>query len=179
MRLLTTLTALLTLTACTTPQPQPLPPLPPSTTPTPPTPGLVITLGATDAAMGLRSLDIQLTNNTGAPAQINGYPDIRRVLDTNLAPIETTIGHGTNGVAVVDSFDTPPHPVTLQPGGTAHAALLWRNRVTETDRKATLGAYLVIAPTPDAAPQTVEPHGGVDLGNTTTLGVSAWKTRTP
>ncbi|NRN65419.1 hypothetical protein GC106_26300 [Kibdelosporangium sp. 4NS15] len=170
MRHLIILTTLL-LTACGSPPP-PAPP-PPA-----PAPKLVIQLGAVDAAMGLRSLDIQLTNQGTAPAQINGYADIR-ILDHNRQPIDAHIGHGTAGVATVEGFDAPPQPITLEPGHTVHAGLLWRNLVTQTDRKATQGAYLDIAPAPGQAFQTVEPDGGIDLGNTTTLGLSAWKTITP
>nr|WP_042179337.1 DUF4232 domain-containing protein [Kibdelosporangium sp. MJ126-NF4]CEL13768.1 putative lipoprotein [Kibdelosporangium sp. MJ126-NF4]CTQ88136.1 putative lipoprotein [Kibdelosporangium sp. MJ126-NF4] len=172
MRPLITLTALLLLTACGTPTPTPPPPDTTTTTPRPT--GLVITLGTVDAAMGLRSLDIQLTNHTTTPAMINGYPHLR-VLDKDHTPLEVTVGHGSSGVATVDNFDTPPQPITLQPGHTVHAGLLWRNLVTQTDRKATLGTYLDIAPTPDTPTRTLRPDGGIDLGNTTTLGLSAWK----
>nr|WP_225953225.1 DUF4232 domain-containing protein [Kibdelosporangium phytohabitans] len=169
------LTALLALTACGRPQPLPMPPPPSTTTPTP---DLTIRLGTVDGAMGLRTLGIQLTNETTTPTQINGYPDIR-VLDDTFHPLPLTIGHGTNGVATIDDFDTPPQPITLHPGDTVHAALLWRNLVTQTDRKATLGTYLDIAPTPGAKRHITQPQGGIDLGNTTTLGVSAWAKPTP
>ncbi|SMC70539.1 DUF4232 domain-containing protein [Kibdelosporangium aridum] len=171
MRPLIILTLLL-LTACSTPKPNPTPP-PPSTTPPQPT-GLIIRPGTVDAAMGLRVLDIQLTNHGPATTHINGYPDIR-ILDKDRTPINATIGHGSNGITTgLQHFDRPPQTITLQPGQTAHAGLLWRNLVTETDRKATLGVYLTITPTPTAAPQTIEPDGGIDLGNTTTLGLSPW-----
>lgn len=173
MRHLITFTAtLLLLTACTTPQP--LTPPPPPDTPPPAPASLTVTLGEVDAAMGLRSLDIQLTNSTTQPATVTGYPDIR-ILDKDHNPIPATIGPGTNGVATVTGFDDPPQPITLQPGQTVHAGLLWRNLVTQTDRKATLGTYLQITPTPGTPPQTVQLRGGIDLGNTTTLGISAWK----
>jgi hypothetical protein len=165
VRHLIILTAL-ALTACGSP--------PPPTPPPAPAAKLVIQLGAIDAAMGLRSLDIRMTNQGTAPAQINGYADIR-ILDDKHQPIDAHIGHGTAGVATVDGFDTPPQPITLEPGHTVHAGLLWRNLVTQTDRKATKGAYLDIAPSTGQPFQTVEPDGGIDLGNTTTLGLSAWK----
>ncbi|MCE7004097.1 DUF4232 domain-containing protein [Kibdelosporangium philippinense] len=164
---------LLLLTACTAPEPTPTPPQPTTTSQPPPT-GLVIRPAYTDAAMGIRVLDIHLTNYGPDTTQINGYPDIR-ILDKDRQPITATIGHGSSDISTMDAaFNAPPQPLTLEPGQSARVGLLWRNLVTEPDRTATHGVYLDIAPTLGATYQRIEPDGGIDLGNTTKLGLSAW-----
>lgn len=135
--------------------------------------GLVIRTGLIDAAMGLRAMTITLVNKDTQPHTLNGYPAIR-VLDKNREPLPVTINPGAGNVT--SGFDAPPTPVTIQPGKTAIAVLTWRNTVTDSTVVATNGPFLDLAPTAGAPWQTRYPEGGIDLGNTGTLGVSAWKT---
>jgi hypothetical protein len=167
---------LLTLTACTTPDPAPLTVWTPTqTTASAPTrPTLAISSGDVEAASGLRAMTLTATNNDTTPHTLNGYPALR-VLDEDHQPLQVHIVPGATGITI--GFDTPPHPITLQPGQTATAAVLWRNTVTDATVKATNGTYLDTAPTAGDPWQTLQPRGGLDIGNTGELGVSAWTTR--
>jgi hypothetical protein len=135
--------------------------------------GLVIRTGVIDAAMGLRAMTITMVNKDTQPHTFNGYPAVR-VLDKYREPLPVKIDPGATEVTT--GFDTPATPITIEPGKTATAVLTWRNTVTDSNVNATNGAYLDLAPTTGAPWQTRYPKGGIDLGNTGKLGVSAWTT---
>lgn len=126
--------------------------------------------------MGLRALGIQLTNCGARDYTANGFPVVR-VLDGNRRPLDITVGNGSSPVSAPDSYDAPPQPVTLRPGGQATARVLWRNTVTESTVPATEGEYLEIAPAVGEPTQIVAPRGGIDLGTTGRLAVNAWAIR--
>jgi Domain of unknown function (DUF4232) len=167
--------ALLTLTACTTPTPLPGPTPPPSTSTPQPQTGLVISPGEVEAASGLRAMTLTATNQDTTPHALNGYPALR-LLDDDHQPLQVRIVPGATGITT--GFDTPPQPITLEPGQKATASVLWRNTVTDATVKATRGTYLDTAPTAGEPWQTLQPVGGLDIGNTGTLGVSPWAVRT-
>jgi hypothetical protein len=138
-----------------------------------PEPGVAIRIGDVDAAMGLRGLTVSMTNCADRPYQVTGYPDVR-VLDDQRKPLDIRVEHGASTITADPSLTAAPEPVTLQPGGTATAVVMWRNLVTDSSVDATTGTYLTIAPASGTPAQTVTPRGGIDLGNTGKLGVGPW-----
>jgi hypothetical protein len=160
------------LAGCSTPAPGPQPAATTTTTARP-AGGPVISLGKTDAAMGLRALPIRLANCGTAPLTVTGYPALR-VLDEDHKPIDVKVANGADSVALVPSLDHPPTTVTLAPGQQAEATVLWKNTVTDATVVATSGTYFDVAPASGQPWQTREPDGPIDLGNTGKLGVSPW-----
>jgi hypothetical protein len=150
----------------------------PTTTNSPtgcPAPGVVITPRPVDAAMGLRAMRIDLFNCGTAPYTVRGYPAVR-VLDADRRPLGVTVLDGTAKVSRIERFDGPPKRVTAAPGEHLAAVVVWRNTVTDVEVSAATGRYLEIAPTDGRPAQTVTPDGGIDLGTTGRLAVSAWIT---
>ncbi|MEV6380849.1 DUF4232 domain-containing protein [Streptomyces sp. NPDC051773] len=143
-----------------------------------PTSGVRMRPGLVEAAMGLRAMTVTLTNCGEKPYTVNGYPSIQ-VLDENgevhddvrvlQGPQEITTG--------VPDFG--PHRVTLKPGESAGASLVWRNTVTEADVPAVDAPGLRIAPLPGRPAEILTPDGGLDLGNTGRLGTTAWAQLAP
>jgi len=145
--------------------------------------GIGISAAGTEAAMGLRTLSIELVNCGTSPYTVRGYPSVR-LFDEALEPIDVNAAPGTNGVAMLPEFDAPPREITLQPGEKAVSGLLWRNLVTDATVKATTAFHLdaavaqgkpwqqvpLIVPDEINGTRTVE----IDLGNTGKLGVQAW-----
>jgi hypothetical protein len=138
-----------------------------------PKPGVVISAGTGDAAMGLRVLTIEMRNCGLKPFTVNGYPDIQ-VLDEDERPLSVSIVEGSTAIALIPDFDVPPAEVTLQPGESAIAGIVWRNLVTDANVEAVDGAKLGVAPMAGSPWQVITPHGKVDLGNSGRLGVTAW-----
>ncbi|WP_211264206.1 DUF4232 domain-containing protein [Streptosporangium amethystogenes] len=176
--LLTTATLV---TSCGTPPPaKPLPPASLDLTPSPsvsrtsacPKSGAVITTGEIDAAMGLRALNIVLTNCGTRAYRVNGYPTIR-VLDGDGKPLDVKVSRGSSSIALIDDFDATPKPATLKPGEKTVAGLVWRNTVLDSPVAPVNGSYLEITPAPGERSQIVPQH--IDLGTTGKLGVTAWK----
>jgi hypothetical protein len=131
-----------------------------------PPPGVLITAERGEAAMGYRELTLSLHNCGAAGYQVRGRPDIV-VLDEDQQPLE---------VAVVPSahYTATPRPISAPPGSGAMAVLSWRNTVTDPTVKATVGAFLSVAPMAGAPRQLVRLPSPMDLGNTGRLEVSAW-----
>jgi len=160
------------LAACDAPGPAPVPPTAPPTA-TAPTcaDGFRLTAGPVDSASGLRAMGIVLENCGTEPYSLDGFPVVR-VLDNQRAALAVTVGNGSEPVSAPDSWDAPAHRLTVPPGGTARARVLWRNTVTDGD--AVAATYLSVAPAPGAPEQLVTPDGGIDLGTTGRLAVNAW-----
>ncbi|MDG4825926.1 DUF4232 domain-containing protein [Asanoa sp. WMMD1127] len=165
------------LAACDAPNPAPVPvPVPPA-----PAPSLTATAACADgfritatdveAAMGLRAMGLVLENCGARPYELNGFPVIR-LLDDRHATLGVTVGNGSQPVSAPDAWDAPAKPVTVPPGETARARVLWRNTVT--DGEAVTATHLAVTPAPDAPEQLVTPDGGIDLGTTARLAVNAW-----
>lgn len=128
-------------------------------------PGLVVRTGLVDAAMGLRAMGFTLTNCSGRPLALNGYPDLR-VLDADRKPVTPK--------ATPSSYGKKPAPVTLRSGETAQSSVIWRNTVTDSTVVATVGEYLLIAPAAGDATQVVKSGEMLDLGNTGKAEVTPW-----
>ncbi|SNS66965.1 Protein of unknown function [Asanoa hainanensis] len=160
------------LAACDAPGPPPLPPTPPPTATTAAcVDGVRLTAGPVDAASGLRAMGIVLENCGTRPYTLHGFPVVR-VLDDQRAAVDVTVGNGSEPVSAKDSWDAPARAVTVPPGGTARARVLWRNTVTAGDP--VIATYLSVAPTKGAKEQLLTPDGGLDLGTTGRLAVNAW-----
>jgi len=158
------------LMGCTATPPAPQPTT--TTTATPPK-GPLVTLGASDAASGLRVITIHLGNCGTTPLTVTGYPALR-VLDEDHKPIDVRVDNGADSVALVPSLQHPPTTFTLAAGQQADAAVLWKNRVTDSTVEATNGTYFDLAPAGGQPWQTRKPDGPIDLGNTGKLAVSPW-----
>ncbi|MDX3073443.1 DUF4232 domain-containing protein [Streptomyces sp. NPDC088354] len=136
-----------------------------------PSSGVRVTADRGDAAMGLRVVGLHLENCSQAPHRVEGYPRLQ-LLDAAHRPVTgIRILHGSETRSVTTGFDDPPRPVTLQPGETASAGLIWRNTVTFGDP--VNAPYVRVFAEPGASPVMVTPE--LDLGTTGKLGVSAWQ----
>jgi hypothetical protein len=183
------LVVLVSLTACGV-QPEPLGPVAdPRTSPAQlsapacPDSGVMVRVGVEDAAMGLRVVNLDLTNCGEDPVTVEGYPDLR-VLDADGETLPVWIGHGSSGIADVPEFDNPPEPVILRPGDTALSGIMWKN-TNDARAEPMVGSQLEIKPAPGWRWQDVKPGSTadieplhIDLGTTGQLGVRAWTTLT-
>ncbi len=143
--------------------PAPAGPCPPS--------GIRVTLGNGDAAMGLRVVGLHLENCSSRVYHIDGYPQLQ-LLDGDRKPVTgVEVLHGGGGISTVTGFDDPPQPVTLKPGQSASAGLMWRDTVT-VGTPVNL-PYVRVNAKAGARPVMVTPE--LDLGTTGKLGVSPWK----
>lgn len=137
-----------------------------------PATGVRVRSGMVNAAMGLRAMDVTVTNCGKRTYRLNGYPKLR-VLDEHREPLDVQILEGPKPVTQMD--DPGPHPVALKPGEVAQTVLVWRNTVTDTTTTAVSGTYLEVTPAPGTRPGTVTPQGRIDLGNTGRIGTTAWQ----
>ncbi|MCZ7415236.1 DUF4232 domain-containing protein [Streptomyces sp. WMMC897] len=159
------------------PNPLPADPLPLDPTPSPepitcPDSGVRITTPwPPEAAMGLRAMGLTLTNCGDTPYTVEGYPEAR-VLDAERRPVDVQVLDGTGRIAGIGGEDGAVRRVTLQPGESAQASVVWRNTVEFGD--------VVHAPHLDVAPgagepwHTLTPDGGLDLGTTGRIALSPW-----
>lgn len=133
--------------------------------------GLRLTADDGDAAMGLRVVGLRLENCSSRLRRVEGYPLVQ-LLDEEHEPVTgVEVFRGSGGVALVPGFDDAPRPVTLEPGQSATAGLMWRNTVT--DGTPVHAPYARVRATSGAPAVMVIPE--FDLGTTGKLGVSAWK----
>ncbi|MFV2172773.1 DUF4232 domain-containing protein [Actinomadura sp. LOL_016] len=119
-----------------------------------------------DAAMGLRAMRVTLVNCGDTAHRLDGYPALR-VLDENRKPFEVEIVEGSATVP-----DPGPEPITVRPGKTASVVLAWRNTVTHGTN--VNGTFLEVAPADGREALAVRTPGGLDLGTTGRLEVTAW-----
>lgn len=138
--------------------------------------GVRISYLGVNAAMGLRAMGLELVNCGDRPYRLHGYP-APQLRDAEGQPIAVHVINGAEGIT--SGFDDPPRPLVLAPGEAAGTALLWRNLVDNPTVVATNAERLEVAPLPGRPVQEVAMEGGIDLGNTDRLGVSAWTKRTP
>ncbi len=137
--------------------------------------GVRVTAGPVNPAMGLRAMDLTLENCGTHAYRVEGYPEVR-LLDRDQQHVTgVSVIHGSAGIATVTGFDDPPGAVTLAPGETASAGLLWRNTTTGFDG-AVYVRYLTVAARSGSLPLLLTPDGGLDLGTTGRLGVGPWRT---
>ena len=145
---------------------------PASTAPDCPESGWRMSPGMVTATMGLRAMSVTLTNCGKGVREVNGYPDIRvRGLDRQMFAV--TVLKGTEPVTTMD--DPGPSRVRLRPGQSAYTSLVWRYSAVNAATREGSGVYVDIGPAKGEARQTIEPEGGLDIGETGMLGTTAWQ----
>lgn len=137
--------------------------------------GVRFEVGQGDAAMGLRVLGITLVNCGSRIYGLNGYPAVRS-LDEDRVALKVRVLHGVKEIiGSAMPWDGLPQPVVLKPGQRAGAAVAWRNTYDDIRKPPVTVRFLDIAPLPGRPSQVVAPDGGLDLGSTGRIGVSAWE----
>jgi hypothetical protein len=124
--------------------------------------------------MGLRVVGITLVNCGPRTYRLNGYPAVRS-LDDDRALLQVRVLHGV--AEIIGSampWDGPPKPVVLEPGQRAGAAVAWRNTYDDVRKPPVTVRFLDIAPVAGRPSQIIDPDGGLDLGSTGRIGISAW-----
>ncbi|ROO84536.1 uncharacterized protein DUF4232 [Actinocorallia herbida] len=136
-----------------------------------PAEGYRILEGVSDAAMGLRVVQIDLQNCGKKPIALNGYPEVS-LIDADGARIDVEITHGSGGVASIPTFDAPAQAVTVAPGKTATAGFLWRNLVEAGGENVVIDR-VVVTPGAGLTPQRLDGLN-LDFGTTREVGVAPW-----
>lgn len=134
--------------------------------------GVLVSTGTVNAAMGLRAMPVTLTNCGKRDHRLNGYPDVR-VRDVDHERMDVTVLKGPEPITQLD--DPGPHPVTLTPGESARSVFVWRYSAVDTATRRGSGVYVEIAPAAGVDRQTVQPEGGLDIGDSGLLGTTAWQ----
>jgi hypothetical protein len=134
-----------------------------------PASGTVVSAGPVDAAMGSRAVTLSLVNCGSTPYTVEGYPELR-LLDEQQAVIPVTVAEEPDPIG--GKPDWAPTPVTLAPGQTAQAVLLWRNTV-EVGLDDTSGTYLGVTTATGDTEQVIELD--VDMGTTGRLTAGPWR----
>ncbi|MCT2587077.1 DUF4232 domain-containing protein [Actinophytocola gossypii] len=138
--------------------------------------GVAFSLGGADAAMGVRVLNVEIVNCGAEPVTVDGYPSLRLFDGEQEDPLAVRVTHGSSAVATVPALDVPPTPVTLAPGESAWAGLVWRNLVTDATVPATTAVALDVALSQGTDWHQVPLHPTtIDLGNTDTIGLGPWQ----
>ncbi|GAA3903321.1 DUF4232 domain-containing protein [Streptomyces lacrimifluminis] len=136
-----------------------------------PASGIRVSADEGDAAMGLRVVGLHLDNCGTRDYTVEGYP-LLKLLDNDRKPVNgIKILDGSSEITTGAGPDNQPRPVTLAPGESATAGLVWRN--TTTSGTPVNVPYVQVRAMPDAAPVTVTPN--LDLGTTGKLGVRPWE----
>ncbi|MFD5656767.1 DUF4232 domain-containing protein [Streptomyces hirsutus] len=136
-----------------------------------PASGIRVSADEGDAAMGLRVVGLHLDNCGTRAYTVEGYP-LLELLDDGLEPVDgVEILDGSGGITTGAGPDEEPRPVTLEPGESATAGLVWRN-TTEFGTAVNV-PHVRVRAKEGADPVTVTPH--LDLGTTGKLGVRPWK----
>jgi hypothetical protein len=131
--------------------------------------GLAVSAGPVDAALGLRAVTLTVLNCGSVAATVEGYPALR-LLDEQRAALEVTVDQQPDPVG--NDPGLPITPVTLPPGGTAQAVVLWRNTVEVAEDNAP-GSYVAVTAAPGDDEQAVSVV--VDLGSTARLVSGPWR----
>jgi len=139
--------------------------------------GVRFTSNYTEAASGLRVMSVEVANCGAEALQLNGYPQVS-LFDVERQPLDVAILEGTGGITILDGFDDPPQPITVQPGETAGSAFVWRNTNTSLEPPQ-VAKHVELATAPGAVQQpliAVSPQLSIhiDLGSTGRMGVRAW-----
>ncbi|MEV0690732.1 DUF4232 domain-containing protein [Streptomyces sp. NPDC050388] len=136
-----------------------------------PASGIRISIDEGNAAMGLRVVGLHLDNCGTRAYTVEGYP-LLELLDEGLEPVDgIEILDGSGDITTGAGPDEQPRPVTLEPGESATAGLVWRN-TTEFGTPVNV-PYVRVRAKEGADPVTVTPH--LDLGTTGKLGVRPWE----
>lgn len=136
-----------------------------------PASGIRISADEGNAAMGLRVVTLHLDNCGTRTYTVEGYP-LLELLDDGLEPVDgVEILDGSGEITTGAGPDEQPRPVTLEPGESATAGLVWRN-TTEFGTPVNV-PHVRVRAKEGADPVTVTPH--LDLGTTGKLGVRPWE----
>lgn len=136
-----------------------------------PASGIRVSADEGDAAMGLRVVGLHLDNCGTRDYTVEGYPMLE-LLDNELKPVDgVEILDGSGEITTGAGPDKQPRPITLTPGESATAGLVWRN-TTEFGTPVNV-PYVRVRAKAGAAPVTVNPN--LDLGTTGKLGVRPWE----
>ncbi|ELP62273.1 DUF4232 domain-containing protein [Streptomyces turgidiscabies] len=135
-----------------------------------PASGIRVSADEGDAAMGLRVVGLHLDNCGKGDYTVEGYPLLELLDDARKPVTGVKILDGSTEITTGAGPDNPPRPVTLEPGESATAALVWRN-TTEFGTPVNV-PYVRVRAKAGATPVTVTPN--LDLGTTGKLGVRPW-----
>jgi hypothetical protein len=136
-----------------------------------PASGIRVSADKGDAAMGLRIVGLHLDNCGTRDYTVDGYP-LLELLDDDLKHVDgIKILDGSHEITTGAGADKPPRPVTLGPGESATAGLVWRN-TTEFGTPVNV-PYVRVRAKAGADPVIVTPN--LDLGTTGKLGVRPWE----
>ncbi|MFC3494713.1 DUF4232 domain-containing protein [Glycomyces rhizosphaerae] len=131
--------------------------------------GFQVTVSGMNAAMGIRATGIELVNCGTENIEVNGYPNLQILGESG--PIAVEVKEGSDTLQ-----DPGPTPITLAPGDSVSAGLLWRNRVESADENDAVNATEINVGYSDDSPMvTVTPEASIDLGTTRELEVTAWR----
>ncbi|MDN3242701.1 DUF4232 domain-containing protein [Glycomyces tritici] len=124
--------------------------------------GFHVTVTQGSAAMGLRTSGIELVNCGTEDIAINGYPVVE------IPGFDVAVRHGSDTLQ-----DPGPTPITLAPGESVSAGMLWRNLVEAGD---VVNATEINVGYAEGSPlETVTPEASIDLGTTREIEVTAWR----
>jgi hypothetical protein len=137
-----------------------------------PASGIRVSADKGDAAMGLRVVGLHLDNCGTRDYTVDGHP-LLELLDDDLKHVDGVKIQDSGGEITPGSGDDKqqPGPVTLRPGESATASLVWRN-TTEFGTPVNV-PYVRVRAKAGADPVIVTPN--LDLGTTGKLGVTSWQ----
>ncbi|WP_340558882.1 DUF4232 domain-containing protein [Streptomyces sp. GSL17-111] len=142
----------------------------PAVDPDCPDPGVrVMAAGPVDGDESLSLLRVMMLNCGKEPFAVNGYPDVR-VLDEGGEALDVEVHEGVAAVSEVRGFNGEPKKLSLRPGETAMAVLVWR------PGSGAGGRSVDVAPAEGDPWQSVTSLGGKDFAAAGELAVSPWKT---
>lgn len=150
---------------------EPVEPVEPTapTEPACPEEGFQVTVSGMNAAMGIRATGIELVNCGTENIEVDGYPHLQILGESG--PIAVEVKEGSDTLQ-----DPGPTPITLAPGDSVSAGMLWRNRVESADGNDVVNATEInVGYSEDSPMVTVTPESSIDLGTTRELEVTAWR----
>jgi hypothetical protein len=124
--------------------------------------GFHVTVTQGSAAMGVRSSGIELVNCGTEDIEINGYPVIE------IPGVDVAVRQGSDTLQ-----DPGPTAITLAPGDSVSAGMLWTNRVEAGD--VVDATEISVGYAEDSPLETVTPEASIDLGTTREIEVTAWR----
>ncbi|TMU95103.1 DUF4232 domain-containing protein [Streptomyces sp. DASNCL29] len=129
--------------------------------------GTLDSAGTSQAEMNHRGTFLKVTNTGDETCVISGYAGVA-LEGAGHTAIKTTARHGSTYFAT----DPGTHPITLAPGKSAWADLVW----TTTGAGTAHAKYLQISPTGSNSHSTVAFNHDLDNG---TLSLTAWSAKPP
>ncbi|GHE97188.1 hypothetical protein GCM10018785_72240 [Streptomyces longispororuber] len=139
--------------------------------------GTLLEAGPVESAMGLRAMTVWLTHCGAGGYLLDGYP-VLQVLGEDGTAYDVHSLKGTQAVTTAVE-DPGPHPVALRTGDSATVSVVWRNTYTDTTEDPVKGERLQVLPRPGGPAGSIAPEGGIDIGSTGRIGVTAWQKAPP